>query len=86
MFIKVSGRGQVCLPSAYRKRVDIKAGDYLEAAEKGDNLVLYPRKKNLDKDGLNALLERTAGSWKHLGVDGTEYVRCLRRGSSRDVW
>jgi AbrB family looped-hinge helix DNA binding protein len=86
MLIKVSGRGQVCLPSAYRQRVDIRTGDYLEALEKGDNLVLYPNKNNLNKDELNALLDRTAGSWKQMDLDGASFVRLLRQGSSRDVW
>ncbi|HAA33824.1 MAG TPA: hypothetical protein DCD97_00770 [Firmicutes bacterium] len=86
MRVKVSGRGQICLPAAFRKRLKIAAGDLLEVIESGESLILYPAKKKRDKKKLDDLLSRTSGMWKHLDLDGTEIVRELRKGSTRHVW
>lgn len=86
MRIKVSERGQICLPVAYRKRFKIAAGDVLEVVENRGSLILYPVQKKKDKNEVTELLNRTAGMWKHMEPDGTRIVRELRRGSTRDVW
>jgi AbrB family looped-hinge helix DNA binding protein len=84
--IKVSGRGQVCLPVALRRRLNIEAGDLLEVQESGETLVLRPVRPKRDEKVIAALLERTAGIWRHLSQDGAIIVRELRRESTRDVW
>lgn len=86
MRLKVSGRGQICLPVALRQRLNIAAGDLLEVQESGGAVILYPVRAKKDKEAIATLLERTAGIWKHLSQDGTEMVRELRRESTRNVW
>ena len=86
MRVKVSGRGQICIPATFRKRLKVTAGDFLEVIESGESLILYPVKKKRDKKELDDLLSRTAGMWKHLDLDGAEIVRELRKGSTRNVW
>jgi AbrB family looped-hinge helix DNA binding protein len=86
MKVKVSERGQICLPIAYRKRFKIVAGDVLEIVENRGSLILYPIRKKKDEKEVTELLNRTAGMWKHIEQDGTEIVRELRRGSTRNVW
>lgn len=50
MKVKVSGRGQICLPAVFRKRFKIAAGDVLEVLESGGSLVLCPlRRKRTEK-------------------------------------
>lgn len=85
MRLKVSGRGQICLPVVLRRRLKIAAGDLLGVQERGA-VILYPVRAKRDKQAVAALLERTAGIWKHLSQDGAEMVRELRRESTRDVW
>lgn len=86
MKVKVSGRGQICLPAVFRKRFKIAAGDVLEVLESGGSLVLCPLRRKKDRKEMAALLERTAGTWKHITRDGAEIIRELRQGSTRDVW
>ncbi|MEW6171540.1 MAG: AbrB/MazE/SpoVT family DNA-binding domain-containing protein [Bacillota bacterium] len=86
MKVKVSGRGQICLPGVYRKRLDIAPGDVLEVVESGRSLVLRPTRKKGNKKEVAVLLERTSGIWGKSAKDGAETVREIRRGSTRDVW
>lgn len=41
----VSTKGQVVLPGPLRRRLDIRAGDPLDANIEGDRIVLTPRRK-----------------------------------------
>jgi|GEM_PF-1366535 AbrB family looped-hinge helix DNA binding protein len=86
MKVKVSGRGQICLPVTFRKQLKIAAGDVLEVIENGENLILSPVKKKRSKEKTDELLNRTSGMWKHIDTEGTKIVRELRKGSTRDVW
>jgi AbrB family looped-hinge helix DNA binding protein len=45
MQTKVSTKGQVVLPGPLRRRLDIRAGDPLDANIEDGNIVLTPRKK-----------------------------------------
>jgi AbrB family looped-hinge helix DNA binding protein len=45
MQTKVSTKGQVVLPGPLRRRLDIRAGDPLEAEIEDGRIVLTPRKK-----------------------------------------
>jgi AbrB family looped-hinge helix DNA binding protein len=45
MQTKVSTKGQVVLPGPLRRRLDIRAGDPLDANIEGGSIVLTPRKK-----------------------------------------
>jgi AbrB family looped-hinge helix DNA binding protein len=45
MQTKVSTKGQVVLPGPLRRRLDIRAGDPLDAKIEGDRIVLTPRQK-----------------------------------------
>ncbi|HEY3973043.1 MAG TPA: AbrB/MazE/SpoVT family DNA-binding domain-containing protein [Candidatus Sulfotelmatobacter sp.] len=45
MQTKVSTKGQVVLPGALRRRLDIRAGDPLDANIENGRIVLTPRKK-----------------------------------------
>ncbi len=49
MQTKVSTKGQVVLPSALRRRLDIRAGDPLDANIEEGRIVLTPRKKRLHR-------------------------------------
>ena len=45
MQTKVSSKGQVVIPGPLRRRLDIRAGDTLEAEVESRRIVLTPRKK-----------------------------------------
>jgi AbrB family looped-hinge helix DNA binding protein len=47
MQTKVSTKGQVVLPGALRRRLDIRAGDPLDANIEDGRIVLTPRRKRL---------------------------------------
>jgi AbrB family looped-hinge helix DNA binding protein len=49
MQTKVSTKGQVVLPGPLRRRLDIRAGDPLEANIEGGRIVLTPRTKRRQK-------------------------------------
>jgi len=40
--LMVSNRGQITLPAALRKRLGIKAGDFVILEDRGDEIVLKP--------------------------------------------
>ncbi|MDE0033708.1 MAG: AbrB/MazE/SpoVT family DNA-binding domain-containing protein [Deltaproteobacteria bacterium] len=40
--VTVSSRGRITLPSALRKRLDLKAGDILTLEDRGSEIVLKP--------------------------------------------
>jgi AbrB family looped-hinge helix DNA binding protein len=47
MVTKVSGKGEVVLPSAIRRRLGLKEGDQIDVKAEGNHIVLTPRKKPL---------------------------------------
>ena len=49
MKTKVSTKGQVVLPLAIRKRLDLRPGDPLDARVSGDHVILIPRKIRVRK-------------------------------------
>jgi AbrB family looped-hinge helix DNA binding protein len=66
MHTKISTKGQVVIPGALRRRLDIRAGDYLDANITGGRIILTPRRKRLHrptivKDPLTGLPALTAG-------------------------
>jgi len=63
---RVSTKGQVVLPQAIRKKMNLRAGDDLEARVEGERIVLIPknkrsRKGRIIKDPLTGLPVLTAG-------------------------
>lgn len=66
MTTKISTKGQVVLPQAIRRKMNLRAGDLLEARIEGERIVLTPRKKRsrkgrIIKDPLTGLPVLTAG-------------------------
>ncbi len=66
MNTKVSTKGQVVLPRAIRERMNLRAGDPLEARIEGERIVLIPKRKRsrkakIVKDPLTGLPVLTAG-------------------------
>ena len=66
MNTRVSTKGQVVLPQAIRKKMNLRAGDDLEARVEGERIVLIPknkrsRKGRIIKDPLTGLPVLTAG-------------------------
>ncbi len=66
MTTKISTKGQVVLPQAIRRKMNLRAGDLLEARIEGERIVLTPRKKRsrkgrIVKDPLTGLPVLTAG-------------------------
>ena len=49
MQTKVSTKGQVVLPGPLRRRLDLRAGDSLDAEIEDGRIVLTPRKKRLHR-------------------------------------
>lgn len=49
MQTKVSTKGQVVLPGPLRRRLDLRAGDPLDAKVEDGRIVLTPRKKRLQR-------------------------------------
>jgi AbrB family looped-hinge helix DNA binding protein len=45
MQTKISTKGQVVIPGAIRRRLDIRAGDPLDANIEGGRIILTPRRK-----------------------------------------
>jgi len=63
---RVSTKGQVVLPQAIRKKMNLRAGDDLEARVEGERIVLIPKKERsrkgrIIKDPLTGLPVLTAG-------------------------
>ncbi len=63
----VSTKGQVVLPGPLRRKLDIRAGDPLEANIENGRIVLTPRKKSarrvrIAKDPITGLPVLTAGA------------------------
>jgi AbrB family looped-hinge helix DNA binding protein len=63
---KISTKGQVVLPQAIRRKMNLRAGDRLEARIEGERIVLIPRKKRsrkgrIIKDPLTGYPVLTAG-------------------------
>ena len=52
MQTKVSTNGQVVLPGPIRRRLDIRAGDPLDANKEDGSIVLTPRKKRTQRTRL----------------------------------
>jgi AbrB family looped-hinge helix DNA binding protein len=49
MQTRVSTKGQVVLPSPIRRRLGLRAGDFLDAKVEGERIVLSPQKKRAKK-------------------------------------
>jgi AbrB family looped-hinge helix DNA binding protein len=63
---RISTKGQVVLPQAIRRKMNLRAGDRLEARIEGERIVLIPTKKRsrkgrIIKDPLTGLPVLTAG-------------------------
>lgn len=86
MKVRISAKGQVCLPAVLRKRPNIAVGDVMDVFENDGSIILSPLRKKRNKDEVNDLLRRTSGMWKHMEQDGADIVRRLRQGSTRSVW
>jgi AbrB family looped-hinge helix DNA binding protein len=66
MTTKLSTKGQVVLPQAIRRKMNLRPGDPLDARIEGDRIVLIPRRKRLRKpriviDPVSGLPVLTAG-------------------------
>ena len=66
METKISTKGQVVLPQAIRRKMNLRAGDRLEARIEGERIVLIPKKRRalksrIVKDPLTGLPVLTAG-------------------------
>ncbi len=66
METKISTKGQVVLPQRIRRKMNLRAGDRLEARIEGERIVLIPSKKRsrrgrIIKDPLTGLPVLTAG-------------------------
>ncbi len=49
METRISSKGQVVLPACIRRKLDLRAGDALEAQVDGGSVVLTPRRKSAGK-------------------------------------
>jgi AbrB family looped-hinge helix DNA binding protein len=49
METKFSSKGQVVLPASFRRKLDLRAGDAMEARIDGTSIVLTPRRKRVGK-------------------------------------
>ena len=85
MKVKVSSKGQISIPSRFRKRLKVEAGDEISVIESGDALIIYPDKTR-NKEELLSLFNRLNGAWSDLEQDGIALVREMRKGGTRDVW
>jgi AbrB family looped-hinge helix DNA binding protein len=66
MTTKLSTKGQVVLPQAIRRKMNLRPGDSLDTKIEGDRIVLIPRRKRLRKsriviDPVSGLPALTAG-------------------------
>jgi AbrB family looped-hinge helix DNA binding protein len=66
MTTKLSTKGQVVLPQAIRRKMNLRPGDPLDARIEGDRIVLIPRRKRSRKsriiiDPVSGLPVLTAG-------------------------
>jgi AbrB family looped-hinge helix DNA binding protein len=46
METKISSKGQVVVPASFRRKLNLRAGDALEARIDGTDIVLTPRRKS----------------------------------------
>lgn len=49
MKTKISSKGQVVLPASFRRKLDLRAGDAMEARIDGTSIVLTPRHRRAGK-------------------------------------
>jgi AbrB family looped-hinge helix DNA binding protein len=79
--VTVSSKGQIVLPLAIRKSLNIDKGDLLILEVVGDRIVLTPSKRGAGRAGEERvkLLEQTAGSLPELDPG---YVYELRKSSA----
>jgi AbrB family looped-hinge helix DNA binding protein len=73
--VKVSNKLQISVPAEARKKLNIKAGDYLIVEIRGDSIVLSPE----PTDYVAYMRGLHAEVWE--GVDVDEYLR-----QERDAW
>jgi AbrB family looped-hinge helix DNA binding protein len=45
----ISSKGQVVLPAAFRRKLDLRPGDAIEAGVDGSSIILTPRRKRAGK-------------------------------------
>jgi len=85
MKVKITAKGQISIPANYRHKYNIEKGDLLTVKESGDSLILSPE-KSCSKDELETIYDELKGAWHGMETNGSEYVRSLRKGGTRDVW
>jgi hypothetical protein len=71
-----------CFPETFQDCRRRRFGGFGKRGKPG----VVPAPEEKDRKETAALLERTAGAWKHITRDGAEIIRELRQGSTRDVW
>jgi AbrB family looped-hinge helix DNA binding protein len=49
METRISSKGQVVLPAAFRRKLDLRPGDAMEAHVDGRSIILAPRRKRAGK-------------------------------------
>jgi len=67
--IKVSSKGQIVIPSGWRKRMSIEEGEELLAIGEGDTLVLKKIDKSALKDEFDVIVEKIRKKIKAKGLD-----------------
>lgn len=85
MKVKISSKGQISIPTRYRKKLSVKTGDEVNIIESGDHLLIYPLKTH-SKVELEKIFNSLKGIWSDMEQDGVLYVREIREGGTRDAW
>lgn len=72
---KITRNYQITLPRSVRENVHLDIGDTLHIITDGDQIILT--KKNVD------VIEKTFGTWKKVTGSSVDYVRKMRKDSSK---
>jgi AbrB family looped-hinge helix DNA binding protein len=88
---RVTSQGQITVPKAIRDRLGVRPGDHLEFVERGDEIVIIPRRRRSVLDFAGALppvpgvvVPTSSEEWKQAIRDAWTDAATERTGQSGD--
>ena len=80
--IRVSSKGQIVIPSAWRKRMGVGEGTELIAIGEGDTLLLKKMERSTLKREFDETVAAIRKKAKKLGIARTDVERAVKRARS----
>lgn len=85
MKTRISSKGQISLPAALRRKLNLLTGDELYVKTAGENSILLEAKKNIThaRDKAEEAIRASAGLWKNREDFTDETVREMRNADRK---